>query len=79
MQKATEQQKRLETSHEYECIVSSANDILSMFMQEHGDRLSRKPWFDYTTYAEVDEALRLHRMRKKFCIIDSDQDRKSVV
>ena len=75
MQKATKQQeKRPETGHEYEGIVSSANDILSKFMQEHGGRLSRKPWFDYTTYAEVDEALRLHRLRKKFCIIDSDQE-----
>ena len=57
-------------------IVSSANDVLSHFLCEHGQTLSSCSWSDYSTYAEVDEALRLHRMRKKFCLLDETQERE---
>lgn len=75
----TVQYKDIENQcHEdWECdIVSSANRILSNFLCEHGQILSKRPWSDYSTYAEVDEALRLHRMRKKFCIMDETQERE---
>lgn len=73
MQKATERYKRPEKGQDELGIVANANDILSKFLQEHAGTLRGKAWSSYTTYAEVDEALRLHRMRKKFCVIDESQ------
>lgn len=75
----TAQYKDIEKQcHEdWECdIVSSANDVLSNFLCEHGRALSGRSWSEYSTYAEVDEALRLHRMRKKFCQLDETQERE---
>lgn len=75
----TAQYKDIEKQcHEdWECdIVSSANDVLSNFLCEHGRSLSGRSWSEYSTYAEVDEALRLHRMRKKFCLVDETRERE---
>lgn len=53
-----------------ETAVVKANEIISAFISGHNRVLSSKPWYEYRTYVEVEESLRLHRLRKKFCIID---------
>lgn len=54
-------------------IVNEANRIINDFIVNTAGVLARKQWHEYSTFAEVEEALRLHRLRKKFCIIDADQ------
>lgn len=53
--------------------VASANILIASFIERNARVLARKAWYEYTTFAEVEEALRLHRMRKKFCLIDDEQ------
>lgn len=55
-------------------VINSANSIINDFINDNERVLSQKQWAEYTTYAEVGEALRLHRLRNGFVQHSSEKE-----